>query len=370
MNRTWHDSQRILVVRLDNLGDVLLTTPAIHAIRECLPWAHIGLLASSSGAQVAELDPDIDETIVYEAPWMDVQGTLPLDVLAETRMVAIIAHKKYDGAVIFTSFHQSPLPAAYLCYLAGIPLRHAASIDFPGSLLTTRHKHPEQLIHEVWRGLNLVSAIGFSSKSQELILELEPEDRAEAASTLIDNGIEPGRPVVAIHPGCSCQARTYSWQSYVKIADMLVDRLGCSVVLTGSPEEIPLTERIAGEMRRSVASLAGLTNFRELAAILSMADVVITGNTGPMHMAAAVNTPVVALFALTNPPQQWGPWHVKHRLLYHIVPCAICYNLTCPGDHACLSQVSPEQVVDAARELLLGHMGGGDERRIGASECG
>lgn len=370
MNRRWRDSQRILVVRLDNLGDVLLMTPAIHAIRESLPWAHIELLASPSGAQVAELDPDINGTIVYDAPWMDVLGTQPHDVLAETRMVATVADRKFDGAIIFTSYHQSPLPAAYLSYLAGIPLRHAASIDFPGSLLTTRHKHPEQLIHEVRRALNLVAAIGFSSKKEDLVLELDPDDRAEAASALVGSGVKPGHPVIVMHPGCSCQARTYPWRSYVKVADMLAERLSCSIVLTGSPEEIPLTERIAREMRHSAVSLAGVTNFRELAAIISLADVVITGNTGPMHVAAAVHTPVVALFALTNPPQQWGPWHVRHRLLYHVVPCAICYNLTCPVGHECLASVPPEQVFNAVRELVPGHAGGGDEHRIGASECG
>src|SRR5205085_3977527 len=120
----------------------------------------ITLLASSVGEQVGRLNPDIDDVIVYEAPWMDPWHKLPQNSRREQQMIALIRERQFDAAIIFTSFHQSSLPAAYLCYLADIPLRAAASIDGPGSLLTTRHKHPERLMHEVERGLDLVAAIG------------------------------------------------------------------------------------------------------------------------------------------------------------------------------------------------------------------
>src|SRR5215203_6038747 len=152
----WQEARRVLAVRLDNLGDVLVTTPAIHALRESLPGASITLLASPVGAQVGRLNPDIDEVIVHSAPWMDPWSRLPLDPVRESRAIARLSERNYDAAVIFTSFRQSPLPAAYMCYLAGVPLRLAASIDGPGSLLTTRHRHPERMMHEVERGLDLV----------------------------------------------------------------------------------------------------------------------------------------------------------------------------------------------------------------------
>src|SRR5439155_20786559 len=90
----------------------------------------------------------------------------------EQQMIATMRERQFDGAIIFTSFRQSPLPAAYLCYLADIPLRLAASIDGPGSLLTTRHKHPERMMHEVERGLDLVGAIGLSTKDLDLVLHV------------------------------------------------------------------------------------------------------------------------------------------------------------------------------------------------------
>ncbi len=124
----WQQVRNVLLVRLDNLGDVLVTTPAFHAVRHALPEAHLTLLASPVGAQVGQLNPDLDEVIVYQAPWMDPWQQLPLDSAREQHMIALLKERHFDGALIFTSFRQSPLPAAYLCYLAGIPLRVAASI--------------------------------------------------------------------------------------------------------------------------------------------------------------------------------------------------------------------------------------------------
>ncbi|HEV2656241.1 MAG TPA: glycosyltransferase family 9 protein [Ktedonobacteraceae bacterium] len=156
----WQSVQKLLLIRLDNLGDVLLMTPAFHALKTALPQAHFTLLTSSVGAQVGRLDPDIDEVMVYAAPWVDPWRQLPHDSEREQRVIAQLREKHFDAAIIFTSFRQSSLPAAFLCYLADIPLRLAASIDGPGSLLTTRLKHPERMMHEVERALDLVGAIG------------------------------------------------------------------------------------------------------------------------------------------------------------------------------------------------------------------
>jgi ADP-heptose:LPS heptosyltransferase len=105
-------------------------------------------------------------------------------------------------------------------------------------------------------------------------------------------------------------------------------------------------------MGESATSLAGQTTFPELAALIRLSDLVVTNNTGPMHVAAALKTPVVALFALTNPPDQWQPWQVPHRLLYEPTPCALCYTRHCPLDHQCLAGVPPAAVLRAAAGLL------------------
>lgn len=359
----WQAARNVLLIRLDNLGDVLLTTPAFHAVRQCLPHAKLTLLASPVGAQVGALDPDIDDILVYCAPWMDPWHKLPQDSEREQQMIAQIKACHFDGAIIFTSFHQSPLPAAYLCYLADIPLRVAASIDGPGSLLTTRHKHPERMMHEVERGLDLVHAIGMNTDERDLVMRV-PDDAIQAivgsgSNTSGSDGmkrVKGERPLVVVHPGCSMPARTYPWEMYAEVITLLVAKLGAYVAVTGAEEEHTLVanvlERIPSSYRQNVVSMAGVLSFPELCALIKVADLTVTNNTGPMHISAAVKTPVIALFALTNPPEQWGPWQVTHRLLYHDVSCRICYSRVCPYHHECLRLVTPAMVVDVAAELL------------------
>ncbi|MGI9060964.1 MAG: glycosyltransferase family 9 protein [Ktedonobacteraceae bacterium] len=355
----WRSARRILAIRLDNLGDVLVTTPALHAIKTSLPAAQLTLLASPIGAQVARLNPDVADVIVYAAPWMDPWHKLPQDSQREQQMIATIRERRFDGAIIFTSYHQSPLPAAYLCYLADIPLRVAASIDGPGSLLTTRHKHPENkniCMHEVERGLDLVGAIGMDTAERDLVLQVPAGVQCAIDELLEERHIKRNRPFVVLHPGCSMPARTYPWEMYVEVINLLVEQLGATVMLTGAEDEQELVERIQGqvqqEMRRSVYAVAGVLSFPELCALIETADLTVTNNTGPMHISAAVKTPVIALFALTNPPAQWGPWHVPHRLLNVDVPCRICYSRICPYQHECLRLVTPEMVVAVVSALL------------------
>ncbi len=428
----WRDARRVLAVRLDNLGDVLVTSPALRAIKESLPQVSLTLLASPVGAQVGRLNPYVDDVIVYQAPWMDPWSQLPQDTGRERAMVETVAAGRFDGAIIFTSFRQSSLPAAYLCYMAGIPLRLAASIDGPGSLLTTRHKHPEHMMHEVERGLDLVGAIGLGADADDLVLKTPDDARVRLAQRLpspprepspptplptaghpspptplpvrgrgeqpsplthddwtvgprlgptvqralpaVLYGLAPDRPrpvpvqptageggrrgglLVVVHPGCSMPARTYPWQMFGRVVDLLVERMGATVVVTGAADERELVERVRGCVqepnRDRVLGMAGTLPFDEFCALIERADLTITNNTGPMHVSAAVKTPVVALFALTNPPEQWGPWRAPHRQLYHEVSCRICYKRACPYNHECLTLVSPEAVVEAARELL------------------
>jgi ADP-heptose:LPS heptosyltransferase len=395
IDEAWQAVKKVLLVRLDNLGDVLLTTPAFHAVKAALPHASLTLLASSIGAQVAALDPDIDDAIVYPAPWMDPWRKMPQDSEREQRMIAEIRERHFDGAIIFTSFRQSPLPSAYLCYLADIPLRVAASIDGPGSLLTTRHKHPDAIIHEVEHNLNLVRAIGMDTDERDLVLRV-PDNAQRAIAELLEDvamrddesALKPrhprgdapsiyegvssvtsygrgiplrvplynNRPLVVVHPGCTMPARTYPWEMYVEVIDLLVERMNAFVMVTGMNDERSLVERVLEHVRpanrSATRSVAGVLPFPEFCALIQAANLTITNNTGPMHVSAAVKTPVIALFALTNPPEQWGPWHVPHRQMYHDVPCRICYSRICPYEHECLRLVSPSMVVDAAIELL------------------
>ncbi len=350
----WADAAHVLCVRLDTIGDVLMTTPAIRALKEARPGRHIALLTSPAGAAAAALVPEVDDVIVYDAPWM--KATAPRRGSApEYAMAARLRRAGFDAAVVFTVFSQNPLPSAFLCYLAEIPLRLAHCRENPYQLLThwVPDPEPDRLIrHEVRRQLDLVATVGCSTADERLSLRLPAAAVQRVRRLLGEVGVDLARPWVVVHPGATAPSRRYPPESYAEVVRRLATELGWQVLVTGDASERGLVERIRAAAAVPSHSLAGRLGLGELAALLSLAPVLIANNTGPVHVAAAVGTPVVDLYALTNP--QHTPWGVPSRVLFHDVPCKYCYKSVCPEGHQhCLRLVPPGAVVEAARELLL-----------------
>jgi lipopolysaccharide heptosyltransferase II len=349
----WNRAANVLCVRLDSLGDVLMTTPAVRALKESHPGRRITLLTSPSGAEVASLVPEIDKILVYDAPWM--KATAPRTNSGPDHTLAdLLRRLRFEGAVIFTVYSQNPLPAAFLCYLADIPLRLAHCRENPYQLLTHWVHDPEPAAgvrHEVRRQLDLVRTIGCRTTNERLSLRFSVTARRRAEQCLREAGVRLKRPWVLIHPGATAPSRRYPPELFAAVARQLVADLGLQIVFTGSEQERELVITIQKMMEAPSHSLAGRLGLEELAALLDRAPLLIANNTGPVHMAAAVGTSVVDLYALTNP--QHTPWAVPHRVLSHDVPCKYCYKSVCPeGHHDCLRRVPPEAVVAAARELL------------------
>lgn len=349
----WEAAGRVLCIRLDSLGDILMTTPAIRAVKGSRPGRHVTLLTGAAGAAVARLVPEIDEVIVYDAPW--IKATPPRqDARLEQEMVARLQEGNYDAAIIFTVYSQSPLPAAFLCYLAGIPLRLAHCRENPYQLLTEwiAETEPETgTRHEVRRQLDLVAAVGYRTQAEGLSVAVPPGAHERVRQVLAEAGVDPSRRWLVIHPGASAPSRRYPPGSFARAARSLVQDHGFQVVWTGTGAEEELVAGIQAGAGAPTASLVNRLNLGELAALLSQAPLLVSNNSGPVHLAAAVGTPVVDLYALTNP--QHTPWAIPHRLLYHDVPCKYCYKSVCPLVHNnCLRLVPPAAVVEAALDLL------------------
>lgn len=353
--REWEEAKNILCIRLDSLGDVLMTTPAIRALKETLPERKVTLLTSQSGARVAPLIPEVDETIVYDPPWMKASAP-PTGSSLEFQMIEQLRRSQFDAAVIFTTFSQSPLPAALFTFMADIPLRLAHCRENPYYLLThwvpeTDHFGQADIRHEVRRQLDLVATVGSRTTNEHLSLQVPRASLENVHNLLRQICLDQNRPWIVIHPGASAPSRRYPPESYGRLAETLISKDGYQIVFTGTEPEIELIKIIHRGMRAESFSLAGQLDLGELSALISIAPLLITNNTGPIHIAAALGTPVVDLYALTNP--QHTPWMVPHRTLYHDVPCKFCYKSICPmGHHDCLRLVSPESVVAAALDLL------------------
>ncbi len=352
----WAEASRILAVRLDAMGDVLMTSPALRALKGSRPGRHLTLLTSPSGAGAAKLLPEVDETIVQEVPWM--KGSPARGPWEDLAALDRLRAGRFDGAAIFTVYSQNPLPAALFCHLAGIPLRLAHCRENPYQLLSHWVPDPDpgdgpvrEVRHEVRRQLDLVAAIGARADDERLAVRI-PEDAADRASARLKAaGIDADRAWIAVHPGCTAPSRTYPAEGFADAAGRLARDHGVQVAFTGSEAEAPRIQSIRAGMGAPSATLAGRLDLGELAAILRRAALLIANNTGPVHLAAAVGTPVVDLYAGTN--YQHMPWGIPHRVLTQDVPCAPCYKSTCLyPHHDCLRRISPKAIVEAALELL------------------
>lgn len=329
-----------------------MTTPAIAALKASSPDRKITLMTSSAGAAIAPLVPVLDDLIVYDSPWL--KATAPrLNSDPEFAMIEQLRQANFDAAVIFTVYSQNPLPSAFLCYMAGIPLRLAHCHENPYQLLTDwiKDPEPEQFTrHEVRRQLDLVASVGCEVEGDRMMLQVPTAATLQVQALLQAIGVAVDRPWVVIHAGATAPSRRYPPEHFAIVARQLV-QLGIQVVFTGTQPEKELVDSIQTEMGTPSFSLVDRLSLAELTALLKLTNLLISNNTGPVHIAAAVNTPIVDLYALTNP--QHMPWGVLNRVLFHDVPCRICYKSICPeGHHHCLQLVEPAQVVEAALDLL------------------
>ena len=341
-------AERVLVVRPDNLGDVVLTAPLFRALHEHLPNAELTLLASPGGALAAPLVPFIDRVETVRAIWQDLGGRLPFDPGGELEFVARLRGGNYDAALICTSFSQTPFAPGYAAYLAGIPVRVGQAGDFGGSVLSHTVEPAADGSHQAERNLHLLEALGVPVRDRALRLRVPP-DAQRGADELLD-GAGIGEAPIIVAPGASCAARRYDPTRYGIAARELAQRTGRDVVIVGAARERAMADAVT-DVCPSAVSFAGRTSFPELAGVVARAGLVLCGNSATLHLADAFARPVVALYSGTDRESEWGPRQAPARLLRIETFCAPCRRFDCPYAMACLA-IEPELVVDAGLELL------------------
>jgi len=333
-----------LVVRLDSLGDMLVCGPAIRAV--AAGAVRVTVLAGPGGAAAAALLPGVDEVLVWDCQW--ISGTPdPLDAAAVADIVGRVGALDVDEAVVLTSFHQSALPTALVLRLAGVPRISAVSEDYPGTLLDTRLAPPAEAPEPV-RMLAVAEGAGFA---------LPPGDDGRLAVRRPLPAV-PGltsAPYLVLHPGVSAPSRAYPRQQWCELAAALT-RSGWTVLVTGTAAESELAAAVAAaaEPPGRAVDCAGRHELPALATVLHRAAAVVVANTGPAHLAAAVGTPVVSLFAPVVPATRWAPYGIPVALLGdQQAACRDTRARVCPVPaHPCLGGVGAAEVVAAVDRLV------------------
>lgn len=354
---TWQDCKRILCVRPDNIGDLLMSSPAIAALKETF-GAHITLLTSTMAKGIAPYLEVVDEILTWDVPW--VKGTSAIEDESFYSIVDTLKKKSFDAAVIFTVFSQNPLPTALMTTLARIPRRLAYCRENPYHLLShwIPEKEPYDFIrHQVRRDLDLVEAVGARTSDERLRLKLKafPEERVRRELVLA--GVDVSKPWVIIHPGASEEKRQYPAAQWIRAGVRITRELGYQVIVTGTEGERTTAEKIAGEIGADSFSVAGKLALEELITLIRLSPLLITVNTGPAHIAAAMQTKVIVLYALTNP--QHAPWKTVGKVLPFSVPEGLeSQNEVLRFIHMkYYSQrrlmVEPDDIVIAAEDILV-----------------
>lgn len=344
--------KRILAIRLDNIGDVVMLSPALRSLKQAFPEAQLSLMASPAGSQVAPLLPWVDDVFTWEAVWQDIAEHVPMDTGKEFALVDLLQQRHFDAAFIFTGITQSPHPPAYACYLAQIPIRIGQSREFGGGVFSHWVKPPKEDSYQVDRNLHLLEAVGIPVLDRRMALEVPAADQEKAAGLLAQLGLSL-QPYVVLAPGASASARRYPEARFVQAAQQLA-LTGLPVVIIGSPREVgkyPRLEELAETKSLPIYSLIGRTTLNEMAAIISRSALVIANNSGSMHFAAAFNRPAVLLYSGTETHKQFAPPGAGICLLSRMTACTPCHLFNCPYHLECLD-IPAEEVVAAALDLL------------------
>ena len=347
---------RLLIVRPDHLGDVLLSTPAIQSIKRAQPDIEIHALCGPWSADLLANYREVDLVLTLPFPGFQRQSGLARvnpyrQLLESSRMLRAVG---YDGVIIMRPDHWW---GAMLAYLGGIPRRIGYDLDGVAPFLTERLRH--QRLHALEQCMRLAGAWTGSLPAGEIQLEcpVAPKDEAFVDHLLSDCSITVDAPIFCIHPGTGADSKLWECDKWAATADALAEQCGSTIVTTGASNETALVERIVSKMKAPHIALAGATTVGQLAALYRRSRLVLGTDNGAMHLAAAVGTPTVTLFGPAD-PVEFAPWgdQRRHAIVTSTIGCRPCRILDWRDDnpdfHPCVREISVSQVLQAARAVI------------------
>ncbi|MDX2160681.1 MAG: glycosyltransferase family 9 protein [bacterium] len=357
-------TQRVLLIRPDHLGDVLLATPALRELRQAFPQAELHALVGEWSAEVLAYFQDIDFALTLPFPGFRraaVSTAFSPYQLALTS-ARKLRHIGYQAAVILRPDHWW---GALICFLAGIPVRigyaHPDVAPFLTDALPVRHEHVvvqnARLVRHYIAANGQVPQPGDTIDALPLTFPVNEADRGAIDDELYARAVADDTPLIVIHPGGGTWIKRWEAHKWAQTADALADTLDARIVFTGGDHERDLVREIEAAMRHDAVSLVGETSIGGLAALYQRARIVLGVDSGPMHLAAAVGKPTVTLFGAADPVEfgTWGAYH-RHPMLFSDIGCRPCRVLDWGSDdptyHPCVREISVARVLEAANRAL------------------
>ena len=329
---------RILVTQTGGwVGDMVLLTPALRALKIAYPQSHLALLVRPLVAGLMVTHPYIDQVIV------DNKGRGLNRLPPFWKLVSEIRRSDFDLAVVLhpTSFRNALIP-----FLAGIPERIGSNVSGRGILLTQTCADRTDL-HEIHRYLRVLELIDIHEPNAKLEFWHTDTDRHAVRQIFARHGISPKEHLIGVNLGTTWRTKRWPLENFAEVITQVQKRVEARILLTGSTAEIPLGEVLAQIAKVEAINLIGKTTLMQLGALIESCDLYLTCDSGPMHIAAAVGTPTIALFGPTNPTRH-GPYGENHEVIEKPVECRPCYKRKCmrkDQPHLCMTEIDPNEVV-------------------------
>ena len=338
--------KRILVVRTDRIGDVLLSTPVIKALRENYPNAYMAMVVSPYAKDIVDGNPYLDEVIIYDKEGS--HKSWPRSI----KFSRNLKKKRFDLAIILHPTNRVHL----VTFFAGIRRRIGYDRKL-GFLLTDRIEHTKQLgeKHELEYALDLVRYLGIEPKDKNLFMPIKPESEKRVEELFQQGGINKTDKLLAIHPGASCPSKIWPNERFADAAARLIERYGFKVLVIAGPKDLALAQSVIKHMHKPAVNLAGKTSVSQLASVLKRCNLFISNDSGPVHIAAALGTPVISIFGRNQKglsPTRWGPTGKKDKILHKEVGCIECLAHNCTKKFACIKAITVDDVINATDSIL------------------
>lgn len=338
--------RRILIVRTDRIGDVLLSTPVIKALRDNYPNAYIAMMVSPYAKDIVKGNPYLDKVIIYD------KNHKHKSWLRSIKFALNLKKERFDLVIILHPTNRVHL----VTFFAGIPRRIGYDRKL-GILLTDRIKHTKQLgeKHELEYNLDLVRYLGIESQDKSLFMPIKPESEKWVSELFDREGIKDTDRLLTLHPGASCPSKIWPQERFAKVCDRLVEKYGFKVLIIAGPKDTKIAQALSKNIHYPAINLAGRTSVSQLASILKRCQLFISNDSGPVHIASAVGTPVISIFGRNQKglsPKRWRPVGKKDRILHKEVGCIECLAHNCVKEFACLKAITVDDILDVADSIL------------------
>lgn len=338
--------KRIILVRLDHIGDVLFVTPAIRTLKRGYPEAKLSFLGGSWAKEILEKNPWLDEIIVFDAPWIKEGRMLRLGLREILSQARILRKKRFDLGVAFRpDFHD-----LWLLWLGKVKWRVGYGAGGGGFLLT--HPVPYRFnIHEIERNLALVKALGIEVVSKNPEVFTDERDRKKVEKLLREFRIKKEEFLIAIHPGARTQVKRWGEGKFAQLIDKINLNFLPQIILVGGKEERPLAEEVRRRCKIKPLNLCGLTSLRELFLLFKKCKLFIGGDSAPLHLAAAAGIWVVGIFSGVNRVSEFGAFTRKRMIIQKTLSCSPCRKTYCAHPR-CLKEIGVEEVYQKVEKVI------------------